>query len=83
MKISKLGNGKVKLTIAIPSKSVKFLEALWGPHEVTRNPEDTKSLIETIRAIPNIKTEEDLQVTKGFLTYYLSFVGPVHSAIFF
>ena len=57
--------------------------ALWGPHEVTRNPEDTKSLIETIRAIPNIKTEEDLQVTKGFLTYYLSFVGPVHSAIFF
>lgn len=57
----------------IPSKSLTFLGACWADSGVTRNPEISDAIVQTIRAMSiKLKTKK-IQKIYGFLNYYLSY----------
>ena len=63
------------------TKQLTFLGANWTATGVERLPSLQENLRQAINAIsPNLKKKESQRI-RGYLIYYLSFAGPVHSIV--
>ncbi len=70
-----------KKSILNPVKEVMFLGAIWGNAEVIRNPEIDKTLSTVINSIKEGLSLKETQQIRGYLNYYLSFAGKIHSIV--
>jgi len=70
-----------KKSILNPVKEINFLGAIWGKYNVTRNPEIDETLKAVINSIKEGLALKEAQQIRGYLNYYLSFAGKVHSVV--
>lgn len=70
-----------KKTILEPQSTINFLGAIWGQTDVKRDPKLNEALKEVISSIHADNTKKQQQKIRGYLNYYLSFAGKVHSLV--
>ena len=71
----------VKKSVLIPTKTLTFLGATWTNDGVERLEARTQDCKIAIQSINLSNTIKDQQKLRGFLNYYLSFAGKVHSIV--
>ncbi len=71
----------VKKSVLNPVKKIMFLGALWGQTAVVRNPEIDNTLTAVINNLKQGLSLKEHQQARGYLNYYLSFAGKVHSIV--
>ncbi len=64
-----------------PTKFLTFLGATWNSEGIERLPTLEDSLKQAINNISLDMKDKDKARIRGFLNYYLSFAGPVHSIV--
>jgi len=70
-----------KKCVLNPVPKLSFLGAEWTQSEVMRKAEVDPTLKELIARLQYMTETKEKQQTRGYLNYYLSFAGKVHSIV--